>query len=454
MLYMGHKKLYPRAGMLLPSLAIAALAGCQTTITPASTPTSQASTQTPVQPSKPDAPVDPQRAIVNVEDAAAARRAVVKNDQPLRAFAIMEKVVSKQKLMAMYASQFSAFLGRDALTRELANAGGRPSAPAKLTNVSDLTAVDAIQEIVAASKSYRVVILSEEHNSQQERVFAHLLAKALKTAGFTHLGAEAIWPKGIEDLKKNGPSSTSGFYTFDPVFADFLRQAKAMKYDLFAYEQREEQNVKGDDIANGLARERAQAENIKQILDANPNANIFIYAGGGHGRKIPDSGGKIFMGSHLVALMGTDVLSIRQNIPQSKPAFDASQYQAVAPALLNSKSTLFRYKDENKDRKWLTDPGYDMVVFHPRVPEILGRGSWMTLDGYRQLHVVKISPLPERTLLRARAIPLQTGGIAMDQVLILPLESEAALFLPVGQYELYRESESGETEKIGRATIK
>ena len=95
-----------------------------------------------------------------------------------------------------------------------------------------------------------------------------------------------------------------------------------------------------------------------------------------------------------------------------------------------------------------------MVVFHPRVAEILGRGSWMTLEGYRKLHVVKCAPLSARTLLRARSLPLQKDGIAMDQVLILPQESEAALFLPVGEYELYREAETGMTEIIGRAIIK
>ena len=78
----------------------------------------------------------------------------------------------------------------------------------------------------------------------------------------------------------------------------------------------------------------------------------------------------------------------------------------------------------------------------------------MTMDGYRKLHVVKLPPLPARTLLRARAWPLQKDGIAMDQVLVLPQEAEAALFLPVGEYALYREPESGAAEELGRVQIK
>ena len=107
-----------------------------------------------------------------------------------------------------------------------------------------------------------------------------------------------------------------------------------------------------------------------------------------------------------------------------------------------------------KDRQWLTSPGYDFTVFHPRLPEIDGRAGWMEMEGYRKLHRVKFAPLSERTLLRARATPLIAGNIAFDQVVVAPNQTDATLFLPIGAYELFREFESGVTEKLASVMVK
>ena len=228
-----------------------------------------------------------------------------------------------------------------------------------------------------------------------------------------------------------------------------------MGYEIFDYDPKQERTL--DQATQRREREAGQAANIKKVFDANPNAKIFVFVGGSHGNKLPQEGkNQAMMGRHLMDLLGTDVLSIRQSVPQSKPVFDWPVRQAIEPALSGARATVFRNAGvgEKQNSKWLTEPGFDMVVFHPRMLEILGRGSWMTMQGYRKLHVVNIPPLSTRTLLRARALPVQPSGIAMDQVLVLPQESQAALFLPIGEYALYRESEAGDTENIGRATIK
>lgn len=390
----------------------------------------------------------------SLADFTTPRDVLLRMDQPLRAFALVGKLAREQKFRSQEVTQYSAFLGRDAWTREMANISSRASTPDKNVLVDDLCAVNAIQEIVAASQSYRVVILNENHFSQRQRTFAHLLAKALKESGFSHLGAEAIKSGAALDLKKHGPTLKSGFYTADPVFADFLSQAMAMGYTVFDYEQRpeQEQMVSNDPAALLRAREEDQAKNIMQVLNSNPDAKVFLYVGGGHGAKVLVNQNRIMMARHLMASLGADVLSIEQGsgTPQSQPMFDTPIYQAVAGVLLSDEPTVFRKKDD----KWLRFPGYDMVVFHPRVPEILRRGTWMTMNGYRKLHIVKFSPLTDGTLIRARLLPLQQNGIAMDQVLVDPQETEAALFLPVGEYALFRESESGAIEKIGLAVVK
>ena len=163
--------------------ALGLLSACQAASVAKIKPTSL-SASTSASKTTPTAKVDDASAAqlknVSADDASAAQNFVVKNDQPLRAFTVMEKIVEKQKFMSMFASQFSAFLGRDALTRELANAGWHPRPLDSTIAVSNFVAADAMEEIAAAAKSYRVVILDESHNSQQERVFAHLLAQALR----------------------------------------------------------------------------------------------------------------------------------------------------------------------------------------------------------------------------------------------------------------------------------
>ena len=212
--------------------ALGLLGACQTASVAQTKPTplsasTSASTTTPTV--KVDDANAVQVKIVSAEDASAAQNFVVKNDQPLRAFTVMEKIVEKQKFMSMFASQFSTFLGRDALTRELANAGWRSRPLDSTIVVSNFVATDAVEEIAAVAKLYRVVILGESHNSQQERVFGHLLAQALRANGYTHMGYEALSPDTAKDVNKNGPSLVTAFYAADPVYADFVRQAKVMR---------------------------------------------------------------------------------------------------------------------------------------------------------------------------------------------------------------------------------
>lgn len=385
-------------------------------------------------------------------DFATAQNALLKQDQPLRAMAIMEKLGAEQKFMVPVAAQFSAFLGRESLTRKMANLVYSPKqVPDKTIVLSDLVATDAIQAIVAVAATYRVVIINEGHSDQRQRAFAHLLMRALKPQGFTHLGFEAINPGRGDVVNKNGPTLSTAFYTADPVFADFLRNGVALGYTVFDYEPGDDFSAL-DNAARLSAREKGEAANIKKILDANPTAKALIYVGGGHGAKVPQPQGLKMMALQLMDMVGTDVLSIQQAVgsPQSEPVFDHPLYQAVESALLKRGSTAFR----KKDGKWLDLAGYDIVVFHPRLPEEYGRGTWMSMDGYRKREVVNVAALPARTLVRARALPLQKDGIAMDQVLIDAQATEVALYLPVGEYALFRESEAGISEQIGKVAIK
>lgn len=315
-----------------------------------------------------------------LEDFATANNLISKKDLPLRGVAIVEKLVAARKLPAQFAAQTYAFMGIESAAEKVHFSGLKPVAPV-LISTADMQALDAIQEIVAAAKKHRIVIINESHWHQRHRAFAHLLANELRTVGYSHLGIEALVPNTGEQVRRRGIQAGDGFYTMDPFFADFIRQSMAIGYYVFDYEERPDQALpEGTDRAAELAaRERAEAENIAQVLKANPNAKALVYVGGGHGMKVPTNQGLEMMALQLHRMTGLDVLSIDQNAgtPNSERLFDSSQYQSVEPLLLKNRATVIR----KKGGQWFASAGYDLTVFHPRVPDVNGRaGGWRWAD--------------------------------------------------------------------------
>lgn len=378
-----------------------------------------------------------------------AQKLLRQRDQPLRAYAVLERLSITQKPLLQVATQFHAFLGRERLTQGIWEQAypitGQTLQPSSIA-AADLRPLDALQEIATQAESKRIVILNENHASQRQRAFAFELAMALRKKGFTHLGLEALTSDLSAEVIKAGIATTAGLYTNDPLLADLIRQSSKQGYTIFAYDHH------SGSTADPNLREKFQAENIKKVLDADPSAKVFLYVGFGHGSKSTVRSSLKVLGQRLVEMMENEVYSIDQfkGVPASQPSLDTPIYQAVARTLLHDRATVFR----RQSGELLSSKGFDVEVFHPRTAEIHGRGTWMTMKGYRKLHEINIAPLPARTLVRARTLPLQKGGVAMDQVLINSLETQAALFLPIGEYELFRESETGVAEKMGRVTVK
>lgn len=308
------------------------------------------------------------------------------------------------------------------------------------------------RKTVSAVRNMRIVIINETHDSQQPRGFSFLLARTLKREGFSHLGFEAIAVGKAQQLKRLGPTTDTGFYTFDAFLADYIRQGLAWGYEVFDYEERPGQEVTGTDVEKQNARERAQAKNIQSILSANTNARILLHVGGSHGAKLPQRNGVSMMARQLGEMTGLNVLSIEQGAgtPSSSPANDTPLYQAVATAIAPETTTVFR----KRDGTYLTASGYDMVVFHPRMPGDGDRGRWMTLNGHRQAIAIRLAPLAERTVIRAWALPNAEKSLAMDQVLVSARDDIAHLYLPVGSYLLTREFETGRSEKLGTTKVR
>ena len=208
-------------------------------------------------------------------------------------------------------------------------------------------------------------MLNEDHTTQRQRAFAFDVAKALREIGFTHFGAETFTPDVSANMKDGVPKLSTGVYTLDPVFADLARHSAQLGYQLFDDEIREAQQASesADRNIQIAAREQAQADNIKKVLDANPDARLFIYLGGGHASKIPEEGGREMMALRLKHMTGIDPLVVDQQIgtPRSNVEYDGELYRGIA----NLAASTVPLVMTNASGQWLTRYGHDLAVFHP-----------------------------------------------------------------------------------------
>ena len=171
-----------------------------------------------------------------------------------------------------------------------------------LHNTKLIKGDSVIEKIAALSEHTRVIMLNENHWYPKHRMLAIKLLKPLKNAGYTHLALEALYKNQDSILNNIRPyvKMNSGFYTRDPIFAHFIREAKLLGFTILGYE-----NFNDD-----INRELGEAQNLKNILNNNSN-KVFVYAGLSHINEKETSKGKR-MAAYFKELSGIDPLTINQ----------------------------------------------------------------------------------------------------------------------------------------------
>lgn len=130
----------------------------------------------------------------------------------------------------------------------------------------------AINKISELSREKRVVMLNELHWQPQHRILAYQLLKPLKNNGYNYLAVEGVTLGNDTILnKRKVPVKTTGYYTNEPYFGLFLREALKLGYEIVAYDNFETDN-----------REKTQALNIGSIFEKDSTAKVFVYAGIDH----------------------------------------------------------------------------------------------------------------------------------------------------------------------------
>ncbi len=393
-------------------------------------------------------------AVIAKQDSFSAALALInKQDRPLAGVSMMGRLITQHQLDNRTFAQFYAITGDERGTYALIDQGMEPNDEKPLDTAGYLPQ-PAIDAIVNAARDRRIVMLNENHTMQRQRAFAFDVAEALRKIGFTHFGAETFTSEVSANMKDGAPKLGTGIYTLDPVFADLARHSAQLGYQLFDYEIRkaQEPSESADRNTQIATREQAQADNIKQMLDANPDARLFIYLGGGHASKIPEEGGREMMALRLKRMTGIDPLAVDQLIgtPRSTVEYDSEFYRGV----VNLGALTVPVVMTNGLGQWLTREGHDLAVFHPRMPDIAGRPGWLAMNGYRKPYALKLEPMPARTLVRAFVKTEPAGSIAMDQILMAANQTEVSLMLPVGEYSVVRQNEAGESTPLGNVVIR
>jgi hypothetical protein len=338
--------------------------------------------------------------------------------------------------------QWFAFVGDEASA--FARKGGADGVAPDLAGAQ---AEDAVQAIVRASKGRRVVMLNEAHTASRHRAFLGRLARALRKEGFTHLAAETFTNDAPEaemvvSLRAGQPLPAGiGFYTFDPVFAEAVREALELGYQLVPYEQRQDQaSASREPKLRIPVREQAQAENLAAAMRRWPEARFLVHVGLGHLDENPDSPNGPWFAARFKQLTGVDPLTVLQSHGGSVGPHGLDH--AVAKAVLARFSPRAPIVVTPAPR--VSSIQADLAVFHPSLPDVEGRPGWLAADPKRRkIRIVLAAPARDLALIQAVREGEPDPALPSDQYVLAPGARTATLFLRAGRYKVRIETEGG-----------
>jgi hypothetical protein len=374
---------------------------------------------------------------------------------------LQAKTAAGDEMAKSMLSQYAAFVGDETTALGLYE---RPRDPASsLPDLTGAEAQDAMAAILQRAADARVVILNEAHNVSGHRAFAAQVMRALRPLGFDVFAAETFTPPqeapapDIAAYRRGTPFYASyGYYTFDPVYAEAVREAARLGYRFAAYEQAWDQSAPDDAPAleQIARREQAQADNlIRRVLDADPAARVFVFCGYSHAMEKPGRGGTWFA-ARLKEATGIDPLTIEQsgNWPATRAENDPAHVSAVLDRF--APTAPITVSKEGLSFGSTTYAGQmDLSVFHPRLAPVSGRPGWLAADPERRAVEVHVPAFDGVALLQTMWAGEGSAGVPADQFLLTPGQSRATLFLHPGSYFLRLETTAGIQSAYGEVTV-
>lgn len=278
-------------------------------------------------------------------------------------------------------------------------------------------------DLLARAAQTRVVIINEAHSAPWHRATTADLLGSLRELGFTHFAAETFARQGpggedpIETSTAAYARRGEGTY-FEPVFGMLVREAKALGYQMVAYEEPHDASTfdlpRKEQIRR---REAAQAAELARLLEADPDARILVHVGHGHVREEPvdqgDGTSEKWMAARLKDATGIDPLTISQT--NCSGAAGSGNRIIEVPEDIRG--------DVGVDLSIETAPEDDFRVRPEGAMEVRIPPSWRTGDGW--------------TLVEARRADEPDDAIPVDHLAVHATETDTkVLYLPPGEYRI------------------
>lgn len=306
---------------------------------------------------------------------------------------------------------------------------------------SNYKSVNAKKFIINRSKKEQMIIINEAHHNSSHRNFAKSLLKGLYKNGYRYLGVETLENDDSLNIRKFA-NQESGFYSKEPQFGLFLKEALSIGFKVFPYESN----------GNGKEREIGQAKNISDFMTKNNQGKMLIYCGYEHAYEGKHQTWEKTMAERVKDLTGINPFTIDQTkfSERSQEKFTEPLVKMINkkyPQILVDKNGNI-FNGENSD--FYTDA----VIIGATTHYENGKPNWMLEKGKIYYAIPQI-PKQKSVLVHAyKEGEYKRQGIPEDITEIESWDGNNYLILGKGNYDLIYLNEEYKTVKSEKIKIK
>lgn len=296
----------------------------------------------------------------------------------------------------------------------------------------DTQALDAVTHLTKLASDQQIVMVNERHHVSADRLLTLSLLRPLAERGFRYLALEAAWIG--DDVNERGYAiGQTGYYINDVVFAEVVREAIALGYEIVAYEiedrQRGQAIPEQPDLSSQAKRDYWQARNlVDRTFAKDPKAKVLVHCGYDHLRKIKSEHWTP-MGYFLKQMTGLEPLTVDQVklSERGAPEFeDSVRREAKRLGLVKDAPIVLA---DGEGLPLPLDADIDVHVLAPRTRYERERPTWMGMFGRRRGVAVETPQCAQtRCIIAARAVN-EPDAVPFDR-LELSQRASALLYLP------------------------
>ena len=350
--------------------------------------------------------------------------------EPLEHFKRIESECGGMALYNQFRAQFESFVGNHLEALNYWDRNYQKRTEAQQDEFSAIKTEDAVSYIVSRASNHRMVMVNERHHASNDRLLTLSLLDSLYQLGYRYLAVEAVWP-GDELNRRGYPTKNTGYYVNDVVFAEMLRVALALGYEIVGYEIEEHQKNAAGARIDQARRDYWQARNlVGRTLGRDSEAKVLVHCGWEHLQEQATDHWQP-MAYFVREMTGIDPLTVDQTLlgERSDIAFEHPwRTRAEQLLLINDKPVVLMVKN---DIPLAVGTEVDALALSPRTVFHDGRPAWMDMLGRRQPVSVPIPECAETTCVveaRDRARP---DEVAYDRVEAVE-QDFVVLYLPNG----------------------